>query len=117
MARDRSVDRYFFHAAASLIVVAAFHDGVAVMAGKAHRAVFRVVNYRPDARCRFQQGLVARRVKLRRERSFPIFRDARILVELVDPVGNIIGLFLNRFPVADVVVLRDSCIHFKEVPY
>ena len=50
MAGDRSVDGYFLHVAAALVVVPAFHHRAAVPACEAYRAVFRIVSGRPDTR-------------------------------------------------------------------
>ena len=104
MADDRSVDGDLLHVAASLVVVAAFHHRTAALAGEAHRAVGRVVDYCPNARRGFDEGLVARGVVRRHKRRLRFFFDACVLVEVVGRVGKFLGQFPRRLAVADVVV-------------
>jgi hypothetical protein len=80
------------------------HGAVGVLAGECQRTVEGVVDGCPDARRGFDAGLVAVRIKCGGERNL-VFGDLCVLIESVGGVGEVIGFFLRRLAVADIIVI------------
>ena len=103
--RYGAVDGYFLEAATAHAVVSAFHNRVALTIRESHRAVFDVVDGRPDACFGFDECLIAISVELRNKCSTTILADSGVMVESVRLVHRRLAIFLRECFITDVVVI------------
>ncbi|MBQ7022021.1 MAG: hypothetical protein IJN29_00435 [Akkermansia sp.] len=109
MERYVAIDRHLFVCAAALAVVRTFHHGIALVIREAHRAVFSIVDGRPNTCFGLDEHLISIGIELRDERSTPILSNGGVLVKRIGIVHGGLAILQREFTICTRAEPPESC--------